>query len=173
MTISDIGSIGELLAAIATIITLIYLALQLRSNTKVVRAQTYEQRTNHLREMNTTTMNSDWYWQVLEKLDQHLPGSTQVFGVNETATVEDWEEALLLLDFEERGRFFVYCLTQWNNLQNRAFQFEEGYDSTDTYEQFRFLAVRQANMYEALGITTLGQGTMTDVVKEAVTRRQS
>ena len=169
MTISDIGSIGELLAAIATMITLIYLAIQLRNNTKVVRAQTFEQRTNHLREMNTNTMNSDWYWQVLEKLDQHLPGSTRVFGVNADATVEDWEEALSLLNFEERGRFYVYALTQWNNLQNRTFQFEQGYETANAYESFESLAARQANMYEALGITTIDRGKLSEVVREAAT----
>ena len=38
MTIQDIGSIGELLAAIATIATLIYLAAQIRQNTQMLRA---------------------------------------------------------------------------------------------------------------------------------------
>ena len=38
MTIQDLGSIGELLAAIATIVTLVYLARQLRANTAAVRA---------------------------------------------------------------------------------------------------------------------------------------
>ncbi len=38
MTIQDLGSIGELLAAIATIATLAYLAVQLRHNTASVRA---------------------------------------------------------------------------------------------------------------------------------------
>ena len=37
MTIQDLGSVGELLAAIATIATLIYLARQLRANTAAVR----------------------------------------------------------------------------------------------------------------------------------------
>ena len=43
MTIQDLGSIGELLAAIATIGTLIYLALQIRQNTRVVRSQSRRQ----------------------------------------------------------------------------------------------------------------------------------
>jgi hypothetical protein len=36
MSISELGSIGELIAAIATIATLIYLALQLRQNTSAI-----------------------------------------------------------------------------------------------------------------------------------------
>ena len=38
MTIQDWGSIGEILGAIATIATLIYLALQIRQNTRALQA---------------------------------------------------------------------------------------------------------------------------------------
>lgn len=38
MTIQDLGSIGELVAAIATVATLVYLAVQIRSNTIAVRS---------------------------------------------------------------------------------------------------------------------------------------
>ena len=38
MTIQDLGSIGELVAAIATVATLVYLAIQIRSNTYAVRS---------------------------------------------------------------------------------------------------------------------------------------
>jgi len=37
MTIQDLGALGEFIAAIATLATLVYLALQLRSNTNVSR----------------------------------------------------------------------------------------------------------------------------------------
>ncbi len=42
MTLQDLGSIGEFVAAIATLITLIYLAAQIRQNTKSVRTSTYQ-----------------------------------------------------------------------------------------------------------------------------------
>lgn len=38
MTIEDLGSIGEIVAAIATVATLVYLAIQIRSNTVAVRS---------------------------------------------------------------------------------------------------------------------------------------
>ena len=41
MTIQDLGSIGELIAAIATVATLLYLAFQIRQNTKTVRASAH------------------------------------------------------------------------------------------------------------------------------------
>jgi len=40
VTIQDLGSVGELIAAVATIVTLGYLAVQLRQNTATVRAST-------------------------------------------------------------------------------------------------------------------------------------
>ncbi len=41
MTIQDFGSIGELIAAVATVATLAYLAVQIRQNTKTVRASAH------------------------------------------------------------------------------------------------------------------------------------
>jgi len=38
VTIQDLGSIGELVAAVATVATLVYLATQIRQNTRTVRA---------------------------------------------------------------------------------------------------------------------------------------
>ena len=38
MTVQDLGSLGEFVAAIATVVTLIYLAVQIRRNTTSVRA---------------------------------------------------------------------------------------------------------------------------------------
>jgi hypothetical protein len=42
MTIQELGSLGELLAAIATLATLGYLAVQIRQNTRSVRTSTYQ-----------------------------------------------------------------------------------------------------------------------------------
>jgi len=39
VTIQDLGSIGELIAAIATVATLIYLAVQIRANTTALRVE--------------------------------------------------------------------------------------------------------------------------------------
>ena len=42
MTISEIGSIGELLGAVATVVTLIYVAIQIRENTSWAKRQALE-----------------------------------------------------------------------------------------------------------------------------------
>ena len=43
MTIQELGSAGEFVAAIATLATLVYLAVQVRQNTKALRATTFQQ----------------------------------------------------------------------------------------------------------------------------------
>lgn len=42
MTIEQLGNIGEFVAAIATVITLIYLAFQLRQNTRALKATAFQ-----------------------------------------------------------------------------------------------------------------------------------
>ena len=42
MTIEQLGNIGEFIAAIATVITLVYLAFQLRQNTRALRATAFQ-----------------------------------------------------------------------------------------------------------------------------------
>lgn len=42
MSIQELGSIGELIAAIATVLTLVYLAIQVRQNTRALKASTFQ-----------------------------------------------------------------------------------------------------------------------------------
>lgn len=42
MSIEDLSSIGEIIAAIATVVTLVYLAIQLRQNTRALKASTFQ-----------------------------------------------------------------------------------------------------------------------------------
>lgn len=46
MTIQDLGSIGELVAAVATVATLVYLAAQIRQNSVLIRSSTYHASNN-------------------------------------------------------------------------------------------------------------------------------
>ena len=43
MTIQELGSIGELIGAIAVLATLIYLSVQVKMSSKTQRAQTHQQ----------------------------------------------------------------------------------------------------------------------------------
>ena len=42
MSIQDLGSVGELVGAVAVVLSLLYLATQIRQNTQATRASSYE-----------------------------------------------------------------------------------------------------------------------------------
>jgi len=42
MSLEDLGNIGEFVAAVSVVVSLIYLAVQIRQNTRSVRASTYQ-----------------------------------------------------------------------------------------------------------------------------------
>ncbi len=71
MNIQDFGSIGELVAAVATLATLIYLAQQIRQNTRAVRGTTMDSITSHTRD------ELKWYAEIahLFRKGQEQPGS--------------------------------------------------------------------------------------------------
>ena len=52
MTIEQLGNIGEFIAAIATLITLAYLAVQIRQNTRAVRAASHHSVTDSFNHLN-------------------------------------------------------------------------------------------------------------------------
>ena len=58
MTIEQLGSLGELIAAIATVATLIYLALQIRASTKISRAESRRTTTSQSSEFSSLIANN-------------------------------------------------------------------------------------------------------------------
>lgn len=52
MNLQDLGNIGELLAAIGTLLTLFYLAVQIRQNTRAVRAASHHSVTDSFNHLN-------------------------------------------------------------------------------------------------------------------------
>jgi hypothetical protein len=67
MTLQDWGSIGEVVGAIAVVVTLIYLAKQIRLNThemeesrKLALAQTYQMRSDALQAMLVEAADSEY-----------------------------------------------------------------------------------------------------------------
>jgi hypothetical protein len=48
MSLEDLGNIGEFVAAVAVVISLVYLAVQIRQNTRSVRSATYQGLFDHI-----------------------------------------------------------------------------------------------------------------------------
>ena len=63
MSIQDLGALGELLAAIATIGTLFYLAIQIRNNTTAVQAGSRQAVANEFRSFNRLFLEYADAWQ--------------------------------------------------------------------------------------------------------------
>lgn len=59
ISLQDLGSLGEFVGAIGVIVTLAYLAMQIRQNTRSVRASTYQVFTDSFREFRTMLVSSD------------------------------------------------------------------------------------------------------------------
>jgi hypothetical protein len=58
MTIEQLGSVGEVAAALATIATLFYLALQIRQNTRATRAASFHGITDSMNHVNVSVAQS-------------------------------------------------------------------------------------------------------------------
>jgi hypothetical protein len=58
VTIQELGSLGELVAALATVATLIYLALQIRQNTLATRAASFHAISDSMNDVNLSVTQS-------------------------------------------------------------------------------------------------------------------
>jgi len=83
MTITELGSLGELLAAVATIATLIYLALQIRNNTSVARAEAAREFSNSW----NTLLRSSWH--------DRDTSSVMLNGITRNSDAMDDEQVLM------------------------------------------------------------------------------
>ena len=77
MTLQDWGAIGEMVGALAVVVTLIYLAKQIRMNThamdegrKLALAQTYQMRSDALQDMLVQAADSEYIGPIIIKLTE-------------------------------------------------------------------------------------------------------
>ena len=56
MALEDLGNIGEFVAAVGVIVSLIYLAVQIRQNTKAVKVAAYQETVSASRELNLAVL---------------------------------------------------------------------------------------------------------------------
>ena len=146
MTIMELGAIGEFLGAFGVIATLIYLAKQIRQNTRAMDesrrlalAQTYQIRADALQHMVIDAATSD-LGAIIVKLTEH--------GYPEDI------RALDQLSEEELGRFRLWQIAQQTHWDNMHFQFEQGFLDDEYYEHaFAERVVRLAPTWRALGLT--------------------
>lgn len=112
VTLQNLGNIGEFVAAIATIGTLVYLALQIRHNTEGLRVSSYNQLANELgRLLEAVYLN---------------PEFAEIFRRGST-------DPSMLSD-EERARFTAYLAAFYYSYENLFSLFERGKVEREMWE---------------------------------------
>lgn len=147
MTMQDLGAIGELIGGAAVVVTLIYLALQVRQNTqamdenrRLALAQTYQMRADALQEMLVRAADSRHVGPIIIKL-------TQAGYPEDVASLD-------ILTPEERGRFRLWQIAQETHWDNMLYQYQQGFLDPEYYQDsFRERVTRLAPIWRALNLT--------------------
>ncbi len=146
MTIIELGALGEFLGSIAVLATLVYLAMQIRQNTrtmdeskKLALAQTYQMRSDALQMMLVHAADSEYIGPIITKLT--------------TAGYPDVTSSLDQLSTEELGRFRQWQIAQQTHWDNMFFQYQQGFIDEEYYrDSFRVRVRRLAPIWNALNI---------------------
>ena len=147
MTIMELGALGEFVGSFAVVVTLVYLSVQLRQNTKsmdanhrLALAQTYQMRADALQSMVTYAADSEHIGPIIVKLTQS--GYPEDIG------------ALDSLTDEERGRFRLWQIGQQTHWDNMFFQHQQGFLDDEYFEDaFKERVARLAPTWRALAQT--------------------
>ena len=147
MTISELGALGEFVGAIAVVVTLAYLAAQIRHNTRVMKdnerlalAQTYQMRADALQNMLVQAADSTHIGPILTKL-------TNAGYPENIASLRELTET-------ERERFRQWQIAQQTHWDNMFYQYQQGFLDEEYYhDSFRVRVRRLAPIWEALNVT--------------------
>jgi len=167
MTIIELGALGELVGAVAVVATLVYLAAQIRHNTRVMEenerlalAQTYQMRADSLQTMLVQAADSTHIAPIITKLiDAGYPEDV---------------DSLDALDDTERGRFRQWHIAQLTHWDNMYFQYEQGFLDEEYYaHSIRARVVRLAPIWRALGITGMRDSFAQEIERLAAADRST
>jgi hypothetical protein len=73
LTLEELGSVKEFVGALAVLVTLIYLAVQIHQHTKTVKAQIHQARSDSFQQVQLALMNSDEMLEIAGKLKGEKP----------------------------------------------------------------------------------------------------
>ena len=135
------------LGAIAVVVTLAYLAIQIRQNThameenkRLALAQTYQMRADALQQMLVQASESEFIGPIITKLT--------------SAGYPESVASLEILTPEELGRFRQWQIAQMTHWDNLYFQYEQGYLDDEYYrDSFRERVRRLGPIWKALGVS--------------------
>ena len=157
MTIMELGALGEFVGAIAVVVTLAYLSIQIRQNThgmeesrRAALAQTYQMRADALGQMLVRASESNHIGPIITKLT--LAGYPQ-----NVSSVEE-------LTPEGRGRFRQWQIAQQVHWDNMYYQYQQGFLEEEYYrDEFRERVSRLAPIWKVLSLTGGRQNFLEEV----------
>ncbi len=145
MTIMELGALGELLGAIGVIITLVYLAVQVRQNTRSLDA------TQRLALAQTYQMRSDALQNMLVQA-----AASPIGGIIAKVTQAGYPEDLSSLDRlspTEKARFRQWHIAQIAHWDNMHYQYQQGFLDEEYYrDEFIVRVKRLWPVWQALGV---------------------
>ncbi len=147
MTIIELGALGEFLGSIAVLATLVYLAVQIRQNTrtmdeskKLALAQTYQMRSDALQMMLVHAADSEFIGPIIAKLT----------GAGYPEDISALEQ----LSNVERQRFRLWQIAQEAHWDNMFFQYQQGFIDEEYYrDSFKVRVGRLAPTWKKLKIS--------------------
>jgi hypothetical protein len=147
MTLMELGALGEFVGAIAVVVTLVYLAIQIRQNTqsmeesrRLALAQTYQMRADALQEMLVHAAESEHIGPIITKLT----------GAGYPEDVRSLDQLTPI----ERGRFRQWQIAQQTHWDNMYYQYQQGFLDEEYYrDSFRVRVQRLAPIWRELGVT--------------------
>ncbi len=114
MTLSDLANIGQVVASVAVIASLMFVGLQIRQNTKANRASTLQ-------------MNADYWLTYLTTL------ADSRFSVLYSKGALGRKD----LDGEQFGQFFFLCRATFMGCENQHYQYRTGLLDEDAYRGYQ------------------------------------
>jgi len=123
VTIQDLGSIGEFVAAIATVATLVYLAIQIRSNTVAVRSAAAQ---------SVHEAFASWY---------HLLAADSALAQLVTDGLRDYSS----LSETDRARFVATFMAFLSNCQDAFIKWREGSLSPELWRGWELVMMNLVN----------------------------
>ena len=146
MTIMELGALGELLGAIGVIITLAYLAVQIKQNTRsmdenkrLALAQTYQMRADALQHMLVLAACSETIGPLIVKLTK-LGYPTDISSLDKISA-------------DELGRFKQWQIAQHTHWDNMYYQYQQGFIDPEYFEaEFKVRVRRLAPTWRKLGL---------------------
>jgi len=160
MSLGELGALGEFVGAVGVMITLIYVAVQIRQTRKIVMAQAFQQRSDALQDLSMRMAESESLSAISAKLrSSGWPRDGRAF-----------EE----LSDREKEQYRAYLTAHLHRVTNLIHQYDEGLLTTEYYEGgIRGTIVMWVTMWKAAQIRIRLSGAIDRVYRDALLHEPS